>query len=50
MRRLPIPESFWQQILDFLLAGKSGRIELDVKDGKVQRLTIAESWRHKEVA
>lgn len=45
MSRLPIPQSIWQRILDFLLAGKSGRIELDVKDGHVQRITIAESWR-----
>lgn len=50
MKQLPLPARFWEQILDFLARGESGRIELDVKDGKVIRLTIAKSWRHKEVA
>ena len=50
MKELPIPQDLWQLILNFLLSGKTGRIEIDVKDGRCQRVTIAESWRHKEVA
>lgn len=45
MTKLPIPPSLWQRILDFMLAGRTGRIEIDVKEGRVQRVTIAESWR-----
>lgn len=48
MTKLPIPSNLWELVLAFLKAGKSGRIELDVKDGRVQRITIAESWRSSE--
>lgn len=48
MNKLPFPPKQWQPTLDFLLAAKTGRIEIDVKEGRVQRITIAEAWRSTE--
>jgi hypothetical protein len=47
VKQLPIPETYWRRILEFLQSGQSGRIELDVKDGKVLSVTIAQKWRDK---
>ncbi len=46
---LPIPAKVWSRMLAFLVAGKTGRIELYVHDGRIRKCEIVDSFRIDDV-
>lgn len=44
---IPIPEADWDRVWDFLSAGKTGQIVLNVHQGHVVAVSLAESWKIK---
>lgn len=50
MTKFPLPAAVWDRIVAFLLAGKTGRIELYVHDGRVRKCEIVESFRVDDAA
>lgn len=44
-RPLPIPDNVYRKMLGFLLARHHGRIELDIRDGKIIQCRILETIR-----
>lgn len=43
MKELPIPPSLWKKLCEFAVPGRHGRIELDVRDGRVVGMRLIES-------
>lgn len=43
-----LPPSLWQKLLEFLVKGRHGRIELDVADGQIVNIRFLESCRVKD--
>ena len=41
----PIPAEVWERIVEFLDAGKTGSVTLDVKDGRVLAWKVTEAGR-----
>lgn len=41
--RVPVPQSLWLRIVAFLVPGNYGRVELDVKNGRVVACRIVET-------
>lgn len=41
--RVPVPQSLWLRIVAFLVPGNYGRVELDVKDGRIVSCRIIET-------
>lgn len=49
MNKLPqIPPSLWKRLFEFLSPGRHGKIELDVRDGRVVGMRLLESVRPDE--
>lgn len=47
---LVIPPEVAAKLADFLAARKTGKVELDIKDGKISNYRLTESGSVKEVA
>ena len=48
MNKLPIPASLWARIVEFLEAGRYGRIQLNVQRGKVVSVEFLETVKPNE--
>lgn len=46
--KFPVPPSLWKKLCEFTQPGRHGKIELDVKDGKVVGMRLLESVRPTE--
>lgn len=43
--KMPIPPDLWRRLCEFVTPGRHGRVELDVKDGRVVGMRLLESVR-----
>ena len=48
MKELPIPPSLWVRIVEFLEAGRYGRIQLNVQRGRVVSVEFLETVKPSE--
>ena len=48
MIEMPIPPSLWKKLCEFVQPGRHGRVELDVRDGKVVGMRLLESVKPDE--
>lgn len=48
LQRLPVPQKLWLRLVGFLVAGRFGRIELDIVDGRIVSGRIIESIKVRE--
>lgn len=42
---MPIPPHVWERIRQFISAGRYGRVELDITDGRVTNVRFVETIR-----
>ncbi|MCC6314205.1 MAG: hypothetical protein IT337_09320 [Thermomicrobiales bacterium] len=48
MSALLLPPELWQEIVTFVRSGKTGKVELSVRRGKVTGISIAASYQTDE--